>query len=102
VIVRTEIINDLGITKIVHVIIGIIYLAICLFTLNNIGPRNSTALDLALIYWHMVDWVWLFVFVIVYAWNGTLPSYDIDASPDGQTALYLSLREVRLDDFLNK
>lgn len=85
-----------------HVILGIIYLVVCLFTLNSMGPRNSTAFDLALVYWHMVDVVWIFVFIIVYAWNGTLPSYDIDTASDGALAVYLSLRDTRLDLFLHQ
>lgn len=53
-----------------HVILGFLYLAVCLFQLKTMYPGRSLALDRALLYWHFVDLVWVFIRIIVYAWSG--------------------------------
>lgn len=47
-----------------HVVIGIILLLIILFWGSNF--LNLYYVDLAVWYWHFVDYIWLFVFFIVY------------------------------------
>ncbi len=55
-----------------HVIIGTIFLAVCLF--RGIGgdfsPKNHFGFEAAAWYWHFVDVVWLFLFFAIYVWGG--------------------------------
>ncbi|MEE9379833.1 MAG: cytochrome c oxidase subunit 3 [Hyphomonadaceae bacterium] len=52
----------------VHVVIGTIFLAVCLFRLMGGGftPKQHFGLEAAAWYWHFVDVVWLFLFAFVY------------------------------------
>ncbi|MBL1430570.1 cytochrome c oxidase subunit 3 [Oceanicaulis sp. AH-315-P02] len=51
-----------------HVIIGTIFLAVCLFRLmaGAFTPKNHFGFEAAAWYWHFVDVVWLFLFIFVY------------------------------------
>ena len=51
-----------------HVIIGTVFLAICLFRLMAGGftPQKHFGFEAAAWYWHFVDVVWLFLFTFVY------------------------------------
>jgi cytochrome c oxidase subunit 3 len=51
-----------------HVIIGTIFLAVCLIRLISGGftPQKHFGLEAAAWYWHFVDVVWLFLFTFVY------------------------------------
>ncbi|TRO95409.1 cytochrome c oxidase subunit 3 [Glycocaulis profundi] len=51
-----------------HVIIGTIFLAVCLLRLlaGHFTPQKHFGLEAAAWYWHFVDVVWLFLFVFVY------------------------------------
>ena len=51
-----------------HVIIGTIFLAVCLFRTakGHFTPQSHFGLEAAAWYWHFVDVVWLFLFVAVY------------------------------------
>ena len=51
-----------------HVIIGTIFLAVCLFRLyaNNMTAKKHLGFEFAAWYWHFVDVVWLFLFAFVY------------------------------------
>jgi cytochrome c oxidase subunit 3 len=55
-----------------HVIIGTLFLAVCLFRLakHHFSPAHHFGFEAAAWYWHMVDVVWLFLFVCVYYWGG--------------------------------
>jgi len=55
-----------------HVIIGTIFLAICAVRvyLNHFSPAHHFGFEAAAWYWHMVDVVWLFLFICVYYWGG--------------------------------
>jgi cytochrome c oxidase subunit 3 len=55
-----------------HVIIGTIFLTICLFRLINyhFTKQHHFGFEAAAWYWHMVDVVWLFLFVCIYYWGG--------------------------------
>lgn len=87
-----------------HVIVGFLYLTVCLLILNTTEPGKSTALDLAVLYWHFVDVVWVFVFTLVYVWGGALPSAGIEscANNDGLCILHTVLRDARLDAFFHE
>ena len=51
-----------------HVIIGTIFLAICLRRVYNgdFTPRHHFGFEAAAWYWHFVDVVWLFLFLSIY------------------------------------
>ncbi len=51
-----------------HVIVGTIFLAICLIRAkkNQFTPEHHLGFEFAAWYWHFVDAVWLFLFVFVY------------------------------------
>ncbi len=51
-----------------HVIVGTIFLAVCLFRANagQLTPERHFGFEAAAWYWHFVDVVWLFLFVVVY------------------------------------
>ena len=53
-----------------HVIIGTIFLSVCLFKLRNNHFSNSRhfTFESASWYWHFVDVVWLFLYIFVYLW----------------------------------
>ncbi|HRP11180.1 MAG TPA: cytochrome c oxidase subunit 3, partial [Terricaulis sp.] len=51
-----------------HVIIGTIFLAVCLLRLlaGQLTPQKHFGFEAAAWYWHFVDVVWLFLFTFVY------------------------------------
>lgn len=51
-----------------HVIIGTIFLTVCLFRLyaQNMTAKKHLGFEFAAWYWHFVDVVWLFLFAFVY------------------------------------
>jgi cytochrome c oxidase subunit 3 len=55
-----------------HVLIGTIFLAVCLFRLlaGQFTPNKHFGFEAAAWYWHFVDVVWLFLFAFIYV---TLP-----------------------------
>ena len=85
-----------------HVIVGFLYLAVCLLTLNQASPGKSTALDLAVLYWHFVDLVWVLIFTLVYVWGGALPMSGLETCGDGLCVLQTVLRDARLDAFYHE
>lgn len=54
-----------------HVIVGTIFLAVCLFRTikGDFTPSHHFGFEAAAWYWHFVDVVWLFLFVCVYWWG---------------------------------
>ncbi len=54
-----------------HVIIGTIFLAVCLIRAANghFKPDHHFGLEAAAWYWHFVDVVWLFLFACIYWWG---------------------------------
>ncbi|MDB5414490.1 MAG: cytochrome-c oxidase [Rubritepida sp.] len=54
-----------------HVIVGTIFLAVCLFRsmAGQMSPERHFGLEAAAWYWHFVDVVWLFLFVSIYWWG---------------------------------
>ena len=55
-----------------HVIVGTIFLAVCLYRayLGHFTRRQHFGFEAAAWYWHFVDVVWLFLFVVIYVWGG--------------------------------
>ncbi|HEX6858745.1 MAG TPA: cytochrome c oxidase subunit 3 [Caulobacteraceae bacterium] len=56
-----------------HVLIGTIFLIVCLIRLMNGGftPQKHFGFEAAAWYWHFVDVVWLFLFAFIYVIFGT-------------------------------
>ncbi len=54
-----------------HVIIGTIFLAVCLVRAMNgeFTPKQHFGFEAAAWYWHFVDVVWLFLFSAIYIWG---------------------------------
>ena len=54
-----------------HVIVGTIFLAVCLFRAMGgaFTPQRHFGLEAAAWYWHFVDVVWLFLFICIYWWG---------------------------------
>ena len=53
-----------------HVVIGLIWLA-CVWIATARGkytPKNHLGIELAGLYWHFVDLVWVFIFAFFYLW----------------------------------
>lgn len=55
-----------------HVIIGTIFLLVCLIRLSRgvFRPLHHFGFEAAAWYWHFVDVVWLFLYVTIYWWGG--------------------------------
>jgi len=55
-----------------HVLVGTIFLIVCLKRTYNgdFTPRQHFGFEAAAWYWHFVDVVWLFLFIVVYVWGG--------------------------------
>lgn len=55
-----------------HVFVGTIFLIVCLARAykGHFTPRQHFGFEAAAWYWHFVDVVWLFLFVVVYVWGG--------------------------------
>jgi cytochrome c oxidase subunit 3 len=55
-----------------HVLVGTIFLIVCLKRAYNgdFTPRQHFGFEAAAWYWHFVDVVWLFLFIVVYVWGG--------------------------------
>jgi heme/copper-type cytochrome/quinol oxidase subunit 3 len=56
-----------------HVFIGTLFLTVCFFRLrsSHFTKQHHFGFEAAAWYWHFVDVVWLFLFVVIY-WLGTL------------------------------
>ena len=59
-----------------HVIIGTIFLAVCLFRVyaGHFTPKHHFGFEAAAWYWHFVDVVWLFLFAAIYVWGAGTPA----------------------------
>ena len=59
-----------------HVIVGTIFLLVCLLRAMNGGftPKQHFGFEAAAWYWHFVDVVWLFLFVVVYIIGAGTPA----------------------------
>jgi cytochrome c oxidase subunit III len=60
-----------------HVIIGTIFLAVCLFRAikGHFTPTRHFGFEAAAWYWHFVDVVWLFLFACIYVWGAGAVSH---------------------------
>nr|QZI86066.1 cytochrome c oxidase subunit III [Ischnobaenella hainana] len=55
----------------IHVIIGTMFLLVCLIRLflNHFNSKHHFGFEAAAWYWHFVDVVWLFLYMLVYWWG---------------------------------
>jgi len=55
-----------------HVLVGTIFLIVCLVRAyrGDFTPKQHFGFEAAAWYWHFVDVVWLFLFIVVYVWGG--------------------------------
>ena len=55
-----------------HVLVGTIFLIVCLARAykGHFTPKQHFGFEAAAWYWHFVDVVWLFLFIVVYVWGG--------------------------------
>ncbi|TVR79164.1 MAG: cytochrome c oxidase subunit 3 [Rhodospirillales bacterium] len=54
-----------------HVFVGVVFLAVCFFRARarHFSPEKHVGFEAAAWYWHFVDVVWLFLFVVIYWWG---------------------------------
>jgi len=54
-----------------HVIIGTLFLSVCLVRLiyHQFSKKSHVGLESAIWYWHFVDVVWIFVYIFLYWWS---------------------------------
>ena len=57
-----------------HVFVGTAFLMVCLYRAwrKHFKPDHHVGFEAAAWYWHFVDVVWLFLFISIYWWGGTL------------------------------
>nr|QCQ69096.1 cytochrome c oxidase subunit 3 [Powellomyces hirtus] len=62
-----------------HVIIGVLFLAVCLVRIyfDSFTTEHALGLDFAIWYWHLVDIIWLIVFLVFYYWGGDISSDNL-------------------------
>ena len=60
-----------------HVIVGTIFLIVCQIRAykGDFTPRQHFGFEAAAWYWHFVDVVWLFLFLVIYVWGGWGATY---------------------------
>ena len=56
----------------VHVIAGVLFLTVGMVRVfrDSLGFGMSLGFEFSIFYWHLVDVVWLMVFVVYYWWGG--------------------------------
>jgi len=54
-----------------HVLVGTIFLIVCLFRhlKYHFSRQHHLGLEMAIWYWHFVDVVWIFLFIFIYVWG---------------------------------
>lgn len=55
-----------------HVIVGTMFILVAFIRLINyhLTDTHHQGCEAAILYWHFVDVVWLFLFIAVYYWGG--------------------------------
>jgi len=62
-----------------HVLIGTIFLIVCYFrhAKGHFSRTHHVGFESAIWYWHFVDVVWLFLFLVIYWWGNTSLNFDL-------------------------
>nr|YP_010118109.1 cytochrome c oxidase subunit III [Sogatella kolophon]QPN54203.1 cytochrome c oxidase subunit III [Sogatella kolophon] len=55
----------------IHVLIGTVFIMVALQSINSLKSNkiNHLSMELSAWYWHFVDVVWLFLYLVIYWWN---------------------------------
>lgn len=66
-----------------HVIAGVSFLIICFLRIrrDQLTTEHHVAYLFAIYYWHMVDVVWILVFLLAYVWGGDMKAAQQDLQP---------------------
>jgi nitric oxide reductase NorE protein len=51
---------------VLHVLIGLIFLSVAWLQLRETTPRASPAVEVGALVWHMIDFLWVMIFALVY------------------------------------
>jgi heme/copper-type cytochrome/quinol oxidase subunit 3 len=53
-----------------HVLVGLLFLSVCTWriTFSQITSQHHIGFEAAIWYWHFVDMIWLFVYILFYLW----------------------------------
>jgi cytochrome c oxidase subunit 3 len=57
-----------------HVIVGTIFILVAFirYYFDHFSAKNQIGLEIAAWYWHFVDVIWLFLFLVVYFWGNSV------------------------------
>lgn len=65
-----------------HVLVGVLFLAVCFFRVDKMTRTNSLSLQLGVLYWHFVDIVWVGIYAIIYVWGSMQPAFLVSLCKD--------------------
>lgn len=51
---------------VLHVLIGFVFLSVLMVQIRNPQRRSMTVIESGAIYWHMVDFLWVIIFALLY------------------------------------
>jgi cytochrome c oxidase subunit 3 len=77
-----------------HVLIGVLFLTVCLFRVAKMTRTNSLSLQLAVLYWHFVDVVWVGIYAIFYVWGSLQPVALVELCKDPACIMDTLLQET--------
>nr|YP_009746597.1 cytochrome c oxidase subunit 3 [Jenufa perforata]QII41619.1 cytochrome c oxidase subunit 3 [Jenufa perforata] len=80
-----------------HVIVGFLFLTVCFLQLNTTTREHSIALQLAVLYWHFVDIVWIAIYGLIYVWGNLQSVRPASLSIDSMSLLDILLDETKAD-----
>lgn len=79
-----------------HVIVGFLFLTVCFLQLPVTTKKHSLGLQLAVLYWHFVDIVWIAIYGLVYLWGNLQTARPTEFCVDSMSLLDILLDESRL------
>jgi hypothetical protein len=69
--------------------------------LKTTNAKNAVAFNLAVLYWHFVDVVWVALLILLYVWGSAIPAHEIEACQDNICSLSVILSERKAELFLS-
>lgn len=82
-----------------HVLVGVLYLLVTLTRVQTMTRSNSLSLNLAVLYWHFVDVVWIGIYGIFYIWGSMQPQSLLDLCKDPICTLHTILNQGSVELF---
>nr|YP_009746621.1 cytochrome c oxidase subunit 3 [Jenufa minuta]QII41632.1 cytochrome c oxidase subunit 3 [Jenufa minuta] len=76
-----------------HVIVGFLFLTVCFLQLPITTRTHSLGLQLAVLYWHFVDIVWIAIYGLIYLWGNVQTLRPTEFAVDN-----MDLYDILLDD----